>query len=207
MGANLFPAARIQGPMEIDSQALVEAARSGSEAAFHQLVQLHGRKVFQLCWRVTRDHVLAEDAAQEAFYKAWRGLADFDGRAGFATWLHRIAVNAALEQLRRDARHHDGRQQAQGEVDETNSDAPFLDCAQSDEPSPQDHLAGWALQGRVVQELEQMSAMERTAFVLKHVEGATLEDIAKTLSLNIGQSKQAVFRAVRKLRLALVEWR
>ncbi|MBD8526167.1 RNA polymerase sigma factor [Pseudomarimonas arenosa] len=192
--------------MEIDSQDLVVAARGGSEAAFHQIVQRHSRKVFQLCWRITRDHMLAEDAAQEAFYKAWRGLAEFDGRSGFATWLHRIAVNAALEQLRRNARHQDGRQQS-APAQDASADDPFLEAAESELPTPQDHLVASALQGRVVQELEQMSAMERTAFVLKHVEGASLEDIAQTLSLNIGQSKQAVFRAVRKLRSALVDWR
>lgn len=198
--------------MEIDSDALVAAARNGSEAAFRHLVQSHSRKVFQLCWRITRDQTLAEDAAQEAFYKAWRGLPEFDGRAGFATWLHRIAANAALEQLRRTARHRDGRQSAYAEEEDLGHPSSFLDGAGLDGadcelPTPQDHVAAGALQARVVQELEQMSAMERTAFVLKHVEGASLDDIAQTLSLNIGQSKQAVFRAVRKLRAALVDWR
>ena len=63
------------------------------------------------------------------------------------------------------------------------------------------------LQRRVGQELDRMSVLERTAFVLRHVEGASLEDIGLALDLNIGQSKQAVFRAVRKLRGALTAWR
>ena len=55
--------------------------------------------------RITRDAALAEDAVQEALFNAWKHIEDFDGRSSFKTWLHRIAVNAALEQMRRNARH------------------------------------------------------------------------------------------------------
>lgn len=183
----------------------VSAARAGDAVAFRRLVDQHSRAVFQLCWRITRDEALAENAAQEAFYRAWRGLADFDGRATFSTWLHQIAVNAALEQLRRNARHQSHR--AELPSSDQDSEADFLDFAENELPGPMDHVAADLLQRRVGQELDRMSVLERTAFVLRHVEGASLEDIGAALDLNTGQSKQAIFRAVRKLRGALVAWR
>lgn len=183
----------------------VPAARAGDAAAFRRLVDQHSRAVFQLCWRITRDETLAEDAAQEAFYRAWRGLPEFDGRAAFSTWLHQIAVNAALEQLRRNARH----QQHRAELPTPEADDPkdFLDFVDGELPGPDDHAAADGLQRRVGAELERMSVIERTAFVLRHIEGASLDDIGAVLELNSGQSKQAIFRAVRRLRHALGAWR
>lgn len=183
----------------------VPAARAGDALAFRRLMDQHGRAVFQLCWRITRDEALAEDASQEAFYRAWRGLPEFDGRAAFSTWLHQIAVNAALEQLRRNARHVQRRPELPTPDEGEGGD--FLDFAEDELPSPLDHAAADALQRRVGLELEHMSALERTAFVLRHIEGASLEDIGAALDLNTGQSKQAIFRAVRKLRGALTAWR
>jgi len=182
------------------AQEWVDQARQGNQQAFRHLVEAHARPLFGVCVRITRDATLAEDAVQEALYDAWRHLADFDGRASFTTWLHRIAVNAALEQLRRDARHvHEAPAMLASDEDS----ADFLDLHADDAPGPDAHARGREIQRRTQVELDRMSALERAAFVMKHVEGESLESIAATLSLNIGQSKQAIFRAVRKLRGAL----
>jgi len=182
------------------------AARAGDPAAFRRLVAVHGRAVYQLCWRITRDADLAEDAAQETFYKVWRSLDGFDGRAAFSTWLHRIAANAALEQLRRNARHANGLPLDPVDAD-AEAGAPFLDASADAGPEPVDAADGGQLGRRIDVELRGMSALERSAFVLRHVQGESLEDIARQLSINVGQSKQAIFRAVRKLRGALQDWR
>jgi RNA polymerase sigma-70 factor (ECF subfamily) len=194
--------------MTLDCPDELDAARTGDGVAYGRLVARHQRAVFQLCWRITRDEALAEDAAQEAFTKAWRALPEFDGRAAFGTWLHRIAVNAALEQLRRNARHRDalGESVLDGDAD-GEAAIPFLSSLDDDAPGPQEHAHAGELRQRIGAELSRLSGLERAAFVLRHVEGEPLETIAATLSLNIGQSKQAIFRAVRKLRGALQDWR
>lgn len=180
------------------------AARRGDVDAFRPLVERHSEQVFRLCWRITRDTALAEDAVQETFYKAWRALPSFDGRAQFSTWLHRIAANAALEQLRRNARHqHELTVASQDDEDPQD----FLGELGDDAPDPQQLALGHQLGQRMQHELARMSGLERAAFTLRHVEGESLDVIAETLALNIGQTKQAVFRAVRKLRGALQEWR
>ena len=180
----------------------LSAARQGEQHAFGQLVAQHARPLYHVCVRITRDPALAEDAVQEALYKAWRALHEFDGRSAFGSWLHRIGVNAALEQLRRNARH-------QREVVEP-ADADghdFLSGFDDDSPGPDAHASGAEIARRIDQQLDCMSPLERAAFVMRHYEGESLEAIAATLSINIGQSKQAIFRAVRKLRAALQPWR
>ena len=70
-------------------------------------------------------------------------------------------------------------------------------------PSPRHHAQGAEIRRSIDHELERMTALERSAFLLRHVEGHSIDDISQTLSLNISACKQAIFRAVRKLRGAL----
>ena len=174
----------------------VDKARQGDPQAFRRLVEAHARALHTLCARITRDSAMAEDAVQEALINAYRHLSEFDGRASFKTWLHRIAVNAALEQLRRNTRH-----QAAEPVDDDAED--FLARSTDETPGPDRHARGEEIRRRTEEELSRMSALERTAFVLRHHEGQSLEDISAALSLNTNACKQAIFRAVRKLRGAL----
>ena len=182
--------------MTTEDEHWIALARDGNAVAFRRLVEPHARALFGLCARITRDTALAEDAVQEALFNAWRHLSTFDGRAVFKTWLHRIAVNAALEQLRRRGRHEVTVDAADGEDD-------FLEAVAEDLPSPDRHAQGTEIQRQTQTQLDRMSVIERTAFVMRHHEGHSLEEISATLSLNTNACKQAIFRAVRKLRSAL----
>jgi RNA polymerase sigma-70 factor (ECF subfamily) len=193
-----MPDPSIQGDMATDEQRWVAAARRGDRDAFRRLVEAHARALFTLCVRITRDAMLAEDAVQEALYNAWRHLGDFDGRSSFRTWLHRIAVNAALEQLRRNARHETVEPGAEADADDD-----FLVAQPSDAPTPEQHALGGEIGREVDASLANMTVLERSAFLLRHTEGHSIEEIAQALSLNASASKQAIFRAVRKLRGAL----
>lgn len=84
-----------------EERRLVAAAARGSQAAFETLYRRHAPRVYALCLRMTGQAALAEDCAQEAFVQAWRNLGRFESRSAFGTWLHRIAVNAVLQQGRR----------------------------------------------------------------------------------------------------------
>jgi RNA polymerase sigma-70 factor (ECF subfamily) len=185
-----------------DEKTWVEAARRGDRTAFRRLVDAHSRPLYGLCGRITRDPVLAEDAVQEALFNAWRNLAGFDGRASFATWLHRIAVNAALEQLRKRS----GKELVATDAapaDDEDAAGDFLAARADETPGPDQHASGGEIRRRVETELGRMTALERSAFVLRHHEGQSLEEICGQLSINVSACKQAIFRAVRKLRGAL----
>ena len=84
-----------------DEATLVAEAIGGSELAFRTLVERYQRPVFSLVLRMVRDHGIAEDVTQEVFVKAWMALARYDPRRRFASWLFKIASNAAIDQLRR----------------------------------------------------------------------------------------------------------
>ena len=174
----------------------VAAARQGDAEAFRRLVELHARPLHRVCQRLLGEAAAAEDALQEAFLNAWRGLERFDGRSAFGSWLHRIAVNAALGQLRQrrpelslDLGHDDG-----------DEHAPLLPDSHED---PFEHASGQQFGRRLAAALEALSQAERSAFVLRHFEHYPLDEIAQVLGINSNACKQAVFRAVRKLRLAL----
>lgn len=185
---------RILCPM-IDQEARwIASAAQGDSAAFRRLVEAHAGALFRVCARITVDRAIAEDAVQEALFNAWRHLRDFDGRAAFSTWLHRIAVNAALEQLRRRGR---------GDLAAGANDDDVLVEAADASAGPERHAHSAEIRRDVEAELARMSVLERTAFVLRHHEGQSLEDISAALGLNVGACKQAIFRAVRKLRATL----
>src|SRR6202051_3446441 len=80
---------------------LLERAQRGDEQAFAALYQLHNKRVYSVCLRMTKDVAEAEDLAQEAFMQVFRNLNSFRGDSAFSTWLYRIAVNTVLMKLRR----------------------------------------------------------------------------------------------------------
>lgn len=178
----------------------VARARNGDRAAFRRLVESETRPLYALAARITRDAALAEDAVQEALFSAWRHLADFDGRANFRTWLHRITVNAALEQLRRRSGREQVLADTAGSADE---EADFLAGHADELPGPEQLAGGSEIGRRVSDQLDRMTHLERSAFVLRHHEGQSLEEICGVLAINVSACKQAIFRAVRKLRGAL----
>ena len=90
--------------MAEDESDLLSRARQGDATAFGALVRLHQRRVYAAALHVTGNHSDADDVTQEAFVRAYRGLASFDGRSDFFTWLYRIAVNTALNRLRSSRR-------------------------------------------------------------------------------------------------------
>jgi RNA polymerase sigma factor (sigma-70 family) len=78
----------------------IARARSGDRDAFRVLVERHSRVLFRLAFRMTGNEIDAEDMVQETFLKAWKQIGKFDGRASFATWLHRICANCSLDHIR-----------------------------------------------------------------------------------------------------------
>ncbi|TML19292.1 MAG: RNA polymerase sigma factor [Actinobacteria bacterium] len=88
----------------VDDAGLVEAARRGDRHALEQLLQLHFDRIRGLCRRVMGNDADTDDATQEALLAICRGIARFDGRSSFSTWLYRVATNACLDELRRKGR-------------------------------------------------------------------------------------------------------
>jgi RNA polymerase sigma-70 factor (ECF subfamily) len=163
-----------------------------SLAEFQSTVTGHSGRWYAACLRITRDAGLAEDAVQEALINAWSKRATFAGRNDLDVWIHSIAVNAALQILRRQR------------------NAPWSSDQTSDTPDPHtpiDSRDAQEIGAGLGAALDQLSELERTCFVLKHVEQWRLDDIAVSLQTGVNNIKQALFRAVRKLRVSMAPWR
>jgi RNA polymerase sigma-70 factor (ECF subfamily) len=182
---------------QLAEEAAIGKARRGDRDAFRVLVEHHARTVFRLAWRMTGNEIDAEDIVQETFLKAWKQMAKFDGRASFGTWLHRICSNCALDHLRSRQRRQENRQF----VREDNTD-PLAGLA-AESPSPERLAMSSQVAAILGGAITGLSAMERTAFIMRHYEGMGIEAISKVLGVQTGAAKHSVFRAVQKLRLAL----
>jgi RNA polymerase sigma-70 factor (ECF subfamily) len=181
-----------------DSDAVAVArAQAGDQDAFGMLVERHSIRLFHLAYRMTGNEEDAEDVVQETFLRAHKQLDRFESRAGFGTWLHRIAANCALDLLRKRKRHDE-------EVDavEFESEEPMPTLA-SHAPPPDEQVFHSEVQQKVEAVMEQLTPMERTAFVLRHFEGRSIEEIGRALGAGPSATKQSIFRAVQKMRRAL----
>jgi RNA polymerase sigma-70 factor (ECF subfamily) len=176
--------------------ATVALARDGDSEAFRALVERHSRAVYRLAHRMTGSSQDAEDVVQETFLKAYRQLSRFESRANFSTWLHRIAVNCSID-LIRSRPHRESGHDAE-DLDQLGSESPVPRHA-----SPERLMLSTEVQERVTRAMSSLSAMERAAFALRHFEGQSIDEISRALGLKTNATKHSIFRAVKKMRVAL----
>lgn len=183
--------------MHDTDRAAVAAVSDGDPHAFRVLVDRHSRYVHRVAYRLTGNHSDAEDVTQEAFLKAYRQLGRFEARADFRTWLHKIAVNCAID-LIRGRRHRSGTQA----VDDLDLMAAG-DTPVTQPPAPDRQMLSTEIGQRVTAGLDRLTPLERAAFMLRHLEGRSIEEISASLGLKTEAAKHSVFRAVKKMRVAL----
>jgi RNA polymerase sigma-70 factor (ECF subfamily) len=178
-----------------ESAAVLARARQGDSEAFRALVERHSRSVFRLAYRMTGNEQDAEDVVQESFLRAYRQLGRFESRANFGTWLYRIVANCSVDLMRSKQARHD---QVRGEsLDEA------VEMPPAQTPGPERLAQSAEIERRVRDALNALSPLERAAFTLRHYEGRSIDEIGRTLGLGTSAAKHSVFRAVKKLRIAL----
>ncbi len=170
---------------------IIRKAASGDRLAFRELVLEHSHAMFRLAWRLTSDESAAEDIVQEAFIKAWRKIGGFRMESSFKSWLHRITVNTAMDYLRTQSRRR------RFETEEPEWD-PGLHSAEMP-----DHGSRIDIRKQTEAAMMNLSEVERSALLLKHFEGHSIKEISQILEITTGACKQAIFRAVKKMRIAL----
>ncbi len=178
-----------------DDAALIERIRNGDGSAFEDLVRLYQDRIYNLCRHVLANSHDAEDAAQDTFVKAFRGLRHFRPDASLYTWLYRIAVNTCIDYRRRRVFSSLFRITSEGEEEP-------VDVA-SDAPSPErlyeSKQAGIGLR----KGLAALSDKLRTVIVLKELEELSYEEIAEVLDLPLGTVKSRIARAREELKISM----
>jgi RNA polymerase sigma-70 factor (ECF subfamily) len=175
-----------------DDAAAVALARGGDDDAFRVLVERHSRSIFRLAYRMTGRPEDAEDVVQETFVRAYRQLSRFEARSNFATWLYRIGFNCAIDYMR--SRHH----RESAEPAET-----LEQISGGVAPTADDLVYAGEIGDRVQQALGDLSPQERAAFLMRHYHGCSIEEICRALDVKSNAAKHSIFRAVRKMRVAL----
>jgi len=183
--------------MDESDGAVVVRARSGDGDAFRQLVERHSRSVFRLAYRMTGNEHDAEDVVQETFLRAYKQLKNYESRSSFSTWLYRIASNYTLDLIRMRKRHADKHDS------DSEEGRPILDELAATAPAPDRLLFSNQVKDRVAAAMEELSDLERSAFVLRHFEGLSIEEIGGMLGTSLNATKHSIFRAVQKLRKRL----
>jgi RNA polymerase sigma-70 factor (ECF subfamily) len=178
----------VSGSDEDDDQVLIEAFRRGDPHAFEALVRKYQHRVIGLARGLLPDWADAEDVAQEAFLRAYKGLRQFRGASQFRTWLFQIVLNTA--------RTFRQRQRSRGEVVAGEN---VLEAVAGHDRMEMAVVA----RDRVARALAVLSAELREAVVLRDVEGLDYREIADALGVPIGTVESRIFRGRRQLREAL----
>jgi len=186
----LTDAKKQQGDRLSEAEA-IERAKQGDAAAFEALYNLHKRRVYSLCLRMTANTAAAEDLTQEAFLQLFRKIGTFRGESAFSTWLHRMAVNVVLMQLRKK-----GLPVVPLEENiETEEESPRKEPG-ADDP----RLAGSIDRMQLQRSIEALPPGYRMIFLLHDVEGYEHNEIAEMVGCSIGNSKSQLHKARMKLR-------
>ncbi|MEQ8763584.1 MAG: sigma-70 family RNA polymerase sigma factor [Planctomycetota bacterium] len=175
----------------LDDSALVKAAASGSREAFADLVQTYQDRIFRVILNLVRDDHLAEDLTQDVFVKVYQKLGTFNFQSSFFTWLYRIAINTAMDGIKRNRRRR------ALSLDEKEGISQGLRSA---EEAPDSGLHENEMKAAVHRALDSLSPKYRTVMVLREFENLTYEEIARVMSCSVGTVESRLFRARAKFR-------
>src|SRR6478736_3294212 len=156
--------------MHSDDAQVVAKARDGDQDAFRCLVERHSRSIYRLAYRMTGRPEDAEDVVQETFVRAYKQLGRFEARSNFGTWLYRIGFNCAIDYMR--ARPHRESAEPQDRLE-------YL-AGQHRGASTDDLVYAGEIGGRVQEALGALSPQERAAFLMRHYQGCSIEEICRT---------------------------
>lgn len=177
--------------MIFDERNIVHRAQKGDAEAFGQLVEAYQGQVYRLTLRMGLSSADAEEAAQEAFIAAWKGLPRFRGDSRFSTWLYQLATHAAIDLMRREKKYKDS--------------ADIEDVVLPDEAaSPQEVLEKQETRDAVQNALQTLSPRAREILLLRYQAELGYEEIGEVLGLPGGTVKSRINRAKAQLKEALL---
>ena len=178
---------------------IIKLVLAGDRDAYRVLVEKHYQFAFRIACRITGDPDDAEEVAQEAFFRAYTQLSTFRHDSSFSTWVNRIAMNKALNLVERRKRDL---LRASEQIDDSPGREGGIQLADA-KAGPERLLLDREFTSLRESAMDSLTPMERTAFTMRHLEEMPIAEIATALHVPANSAKQAVFRAVGKLRRSL----
>jgi RNA polymerase sigma-70 factor (ECF subfamily) len=179
----------------LEEAEFIARAQAGDHLAFAQLYSLHKRRIYSLCMRMVGNAAEAEDLTQEAFLQLHRKISTFRGDSAFTTWLHRLAINVVLMQIRKKGLSLISMDEA---MEPTPEGSPGRDFGALDLI-----LSGSIDRLALERAVGDLPTGYRVVFVLHDIEGYEHNEIASMLDCSIGNCKSQLHKARLKLRDAL----
>ena len=180
---------------ELNETRLIRAGQKGDAQAVETLFRRYQRPLFQTALRVLGNTEDAEDALQDGFLSAYRNLKRFEGRSQFSTWLTRIVINAALMK-RRSAK---ARPAISLDEPPREDELPATERYADDSPNPEQLFTGTELREMINENLDELSPLLRSAFLLREVQGYSTGEAAKKLGVTENTLKARLWRARHQL--------
>jgi RNA polymerase sigma-70 factor (ECF subfamily) len=187
--------------MQGSDHSVIRAVLAGDKEAYGALVRAHSATVFRVAFRIVGNDADAEEVVQEAFLRGYQRLESYQQRSAFGTWIYRIAVNCALNRISQSgivAEYRHG--------EESDSEERTVQVA-AQGADPERELLSQEISAAQNMAMQRLTPTEKTAFVLRHLEDRSIAEIAGVLEIAPNAAKQAVFRAVQKLRRELAPLR
>jgi RNA polymerase sigma-70 factor (ECF subfamily) len=180
---------------QLNEEKLIRAGQRGDQQAMETLFRRYQRPLFQTALRVLGNNEDAEDALQDGMLSAYRNLKRFEGRSQFSTWLTRIVINAAL------MRRRSAKARPAISLDETprEDELPASERFADDGPNPEQVFASTEIREMISENLDELSPLLRTAFVLREVQGYSTGEAAKKLGVTENTLKARLWRARHQL--------
>ncbi len=169
---------------------LVKRVQAGDKSAYDVLVRKYQHKIIKLISRYVHDPEAAQDVAQEAFLKAYRGLSSFRGDSAFYTWLYRIAINTAKNYLVAQ-----GRRSPDQDIDVQEAEYFEGATALKENATPERQLLTEEIERTVFRAMKELPDDLKTAITLREIEGMSYEQIAEAMDCPIGTVRSRIFRA------------
>jgi len=186
----------------MDENELVEKAKAGDTKAFEELMRRTQDKIYNLGIKFFGNKDDAADLLQETYIKVYESLPSFEGRSSFSTWLYRIATNFALMKLRKEKIKKVSIEELKELTDGTKNSIDFYDWSEN----PYLHYKNEELKEILNEAINSLPPKYKTIFILHDIEGLSIQEVAKILSLSVPTIKTRIHRSRLYLREKLSEY-
>ena len=175
--------------MNLDDSDLAQGSKEGNLDSFNMLVERHQKTVYNVALRMLGDPSAAEDAAQDAFFSAWKNIRSFRG-GNFRAWLLCITSNVCRDQLRKRKRHPSISLES----------LPFEPKESSSSESPEDYVLRREIRDQIQNGLANLPSEQRLAVILCDIQGLSYEEIAQVMKCSLGTVRSRISRGRAQLR-------